>query len=637
MTTSPQSGQSGQSGWPGSPGPSAAPGVAQETGMAGDATAPGAAVPRWERRFRVPRHTLPAWAKSNPQRCVFVSDLPGAAQVFCWDRDTGRLRQVTDSPGGSRDSAVEASGEAVWWFRDGGGDELGVWMRQPFHGGPDEPVSRDIAPGWQAGLAMGLGGHALIGVSDPEGTAVHLLRPDGTAAVVYRHEEPAMAVDLSRGLDLLAILHTEDGDLWNPRVRVLRPDGTAVRDIGESGEPLEAVGFAPVRGDNRLLLRELRGDRWEPLIVDAATGERFPVTLGLPGEVDGDWYQDGSGLLVRQDHGAHSRLYRHDLAGGRLTPLDVPRGTVEHARTRPDGGVWYIWSSTERPPAFTTLGEPSGFVLPGPQAPPSTPARERWVDGPGGPVPVLLNLPAGERAPHPAVFLLHGGPDEQDRDTFDPEAAGWLDHGFAVVRVNYRGSSGYGEKWQQALRERVGHTELEDVAAVRAVLVSEGTLDPDRLVLAGGSWGGYLTLLGLGTQPDLWAAGVATAPVADSAVAYEDERDDVKALDRMLFGGSPEEVPERYADSSPLTYAAAVRAPVLIIAGRNDPRCPPRQIGTYTDALAVAGAAFDVHWHDTGHSSAVTQERVDAFRHALSFVLGHLGPEPGRSACTTAG
>jgi predicted esterase len=76
---------------------------------------------------------------------------------------------------------------------------------------------------------------------------------------------------------------------------------------------------------------------------------------------------------------------------------------------------------------------------------------------------------------------------------------------------------------------------------------------------------------------------------------------------------------------------------VLIIAGRNDPRCPPRQIGTYTDALAAAGAAFDVHWHDTGHSSAVTQERVDAFRHALSFVLGHLGPEPGRSACTTAG
>ncbi|MDP0941664.1 alpha/beta hydrolase family protein, partial [Klebsiella quasipneumoniae] len=78
--------------------------------------------------------------------------------------------------------------------------------------------------------------------------------------------------------------------------------------------------------------------------------------------------------------------------------------------------------------------------------------------------------------------------------------------------------------------------------------------DPDRLVLAGGSWGGYLTLLGIGTQPAAWAVGLAAVPVADYVTAYHDEMEALKAMDRTLLGGTPEEVPGRFAASSPLTY-----------------------------------------------------------------------------------
>ena len=118
--------------------------------------------------------------------------------------------------------------------------------------------------------------------------------------------------------------------------------------------------------------------------------------------------------------------------------------------------------------------------------------------------------------------------------------------------------------------------------------MTSGLADPARLVLTGGSWGGYLTLLGLGTQPDAWALGLAAVPVADYVTAYHDEMEALKAMDRTLLGGTPEEVPERFEASSPLTYVDAVRAPVYISAGVNDPRCPIRQVENYVDRLRRA-------------------------------------------------
>ena len=151
-------------------------------------------------------------------------------------------------------------------------------------------------------------------------------------------------------------------------------------------------------------------------------------------------------------------------------------------------------------------------------------------------------------------------------------------------------------------------------------LVDEGTVDGHRCVLGGASWGGYLTLLGLGTQPDRWAAGVAVVPVADYVAAYEDEMEPLKAFDRSLFGGSPTEVPEAYRRASPLTYVDAVRAPVLVLAGAHDPRCPIRQIDHYLDALAARGCTHEVYRYDAGHGSAVVEERIRQVRVALDFV-----------------
>jgi dipeptidyl aminopeptidase/acylaminoacyl peptidase len=257
------------------------------------------------------------------------------------------------------------------------------------------------------------------------------------------------------------------------------------------------------------------------------------------------------------------------------------------------------------------------------------PVDDAWVDGPGGRIHALVSKPAGAAAgPLPTVFLVHGGPTSHDADAFVPGVAAWVDAGFAVVRVNYRGSTGYGSAWRDAIEHRVGLTELEDIAAVRDWAVAAGLADPSAVVLAGASWGGFLTLLGLGVRPDAWSLGIAGVPVADYVAAYEDEMEGLRAFDRSLFGGTPETVPDRYRQSSPITYVDDVRAPVLILAGANDPRCPIRQIENYIAALAARGAPHEVYRFDAGHGSLVIEERIRQVAAELSFARRHFARWP---------
>ena len=411
-------------------------------------------------------------------------------------------------------------------------------------------------------------------------------------------------------------------------LRVVRLDGTVVAELddtagGREELGLECLGFAPVAGDPRLLVGHQRRGRWEPMLWNTATGEETELAIGLPGDITAEWFPDGSALLVEHTYQARSELWRYAFADGSLTRVETPSGTISGATARPDGTVEFLWSSAALPPqvrssAGAVILDPPGFT-----APPSVPVEDVWVEGPGGRVHALVQRPAGP-GPFPTVFDIHGGPTWHDSDAFAAGPAAWIDHGFAVVRVNYRGSTGYGRAWTDALKHRVGLIELEDIAAVRQWAVDSGLADPERLVLAGGSWGGYLTLLGLGTQPDAWAVGLAAVPVADYTAAYEDEMEALKALDRTLFGGSPAEVPERFSASSPITYVEQVRAPVFVSAGMNDPRCPIRQIDNYVKRLAALGKTHEVYRYDAGHGSLVVEERIKQLRLELAFAEKYL-------------
>lgn len=608
---------------------------------------PESAVPAWEKRFRAPRVSLPEWAEDSPDRSLYISNVTGTFELYAWDRATDEHRQVTDRPNGTTDGTLTPDGDEIWWFSDTDGDEFGVWMRQPFKGGADEPVAPALAPSFPAGLAIGRDGTAVIGRStDEDGTTIHLCRPGAEPVEIYRHRESAGIADLSRDGSLLVVEHTEHGDAMHSALRVVRPDGSTVAELDDSEGGtkelgLEVLGFVPVEGDARLLIAHQRTGRWEPMIWNPLSGETTELAIDLPGDVGADWYPDGSALLVSHSYRARSDLWRYDLAEGVLTKVETPPGSVTGATARPLAGepgaegsvsIEYMWSSAAQPPQVRSAAGAVVLDPPGMKAPSSVPVEDAWVEGPGGTIHALVQKPEGA-GPFPTLFEVHGGPTHHDSDAFASQPAAWVDHGFAVVRVNYRGSTGYGREWTDALKHRVGLIELEDIAAIREWAVGSGLADPEKLVLGGGSWGGYLTLLGLGLQPESWAVGLAAVPVADYVTAYHDEMEALKSMDRTLLGGSPEEVPERYEVSSPLTYVDEVRAPVYISAGVNDPRCPIRQVENYVERLKGRGAVHEVYRYDAGHGSLVVEERIKQLRLEIDFALRHLGlPRPEAAA-----
>jgi dipeptidyl aminopeptidase/acylaminoacyl peptidase len=221
----------------------------------------------------------------------------------------------------------------------------------------------------------------------------------------------------------------------------------------------------------------------------------------------------------------------------------------------------------------------------------------------GQPVQMWVATPEGE-GPFPTILETHGGPTWAQLNMFSARSQAWLDHGFAFCSVNYRGSTSFGKAFEEQIWGNLGHWEVEDMVAARDWLVREGIAWPDQVLLTGWSYGGYLTLHAMGLRPDLWAGGMGGVVVADWVSQYEDESEALRGYDVALFGGPLEEKREQYEKSSPLTYVGNLRAPLLIIQGRNDTRDPPRQVEIYEAKARELGKQVEVLWFDTGHAGS---------------------------------
>jgi dipeptidyl aminopeptidase/acylaminoacyl peptidase len=235
-----------------------------------------------------------------------------------------------------------------------------------------------------------------------------------------------------------------------------------------------------------------------------------------------------------------------------------------------------------------------------------------------------LATPDGH-GPFPTIVHIHGGPEMVMTDSYSPESQMWLDHGFAFITVNYRGSTTFGRDFLEKIWFNPGTWELEDLVAARDYVVREGIADPEKVFLSGWSYGGYLTLYGLGVRPDLWAGGMAGVAVADWVSQYEDESEAMRAGDRAFFGGPPEEKMEAYVKASPITYVDRLQAPVLIIQGNNDTRCPARQIELYKAKAKEFGKWVEVHWFDAGHARLDTERLIQHHELMLQFACRIVG------------
>jgi dipeptidyl aminopeptidase/acylaminoacyl peptidase len=604
--------------------------------------------PLWERRFRAPLVAMPEWSPYAPDRVTFASNETGVWQLHAVDVATGQRRRVTDHPVGVNDGSPTADGTGVVWFQDETGDESGRWFIQPFEGGDPRPFVDGVPVGWNEGLAQRLGVTVVV-MSDRDGFHV-LSASDGLPARVIRESREFLTLGEAdfafRGFDrsglsadgsLLCLQHSEHGDLIHPALVVVDPrTGETIGEQFDPGMSLRASCWSPVASDQRVaIVHEREGDE-QPAIWDLSTGERTDLPVALEGgilRVD-DWWPDASALLLAHTFEGRDRLWRFRLSDGELSPVNAPTGLIAKARVRPDGRVWFLQSQGDRPPrALDDAGAevvaphaPDGSTLGRDGRGPAGRPYEPWAfANPHGQTVhgfvVRPDLGSAGPPPWPVIMFVHGGPTSLDMDRWQPEVQAYADAGFVVGMASYRGSVGYGREWRDVLIGNIGGPELEDVDAGLDDLVRRGLADPGRAVVAGWSWGGFVTLLELGKHPERWVCGVAGVPVGDYAMGYDELSPLLQAYDRALLGGkTPHEMPELMADRSPINFADQVKAPVLFLIGENDSRCPYRQAMAYVQRLAARGHPHEVYTYATGHSSFDVDERVRQVGTILDFL-----------------
>jgi acetyl esterase/lipase len=593
-------------------------------------------LPAWERRFRAPLLTFPAWSTEDPDRLVLASTESGSYQLHAWDRRMGTVRQVTRDPVGVLEGRPTRDGTGVIWFRDETGAESGTYVIAPFDEDlAPEPLLPGLPKGWAEGLAVGRR-RTIAAVSTEDDYSVWMSEDGGEVRLLHRHEQPlrlaggwGFAGAVSRGAlsadDSVVVLEVmEDGDVLHPSLRAIdSATGESIAELKDAGLEVAGFGFSPIAGDSRIAITHERTGERRPALWDPRSGAVTELALdGLSGTIEPvDWWPDGSALLLLNLEAGRHVLYRYAIAEATLHRLATEEGSITGAAVRPDGSVWYRGHNGEHPARLLEVGNSTALLEPkGSLAPAGRPFESWWFENPHGQrVHGFIVRPDGE-GPYPVLIRVHGGPHSLDMDRWVPDLLSHVDAGFLVAMVNYRGSEGYGQAWRDELTGNIGFLELEDVIAGLDDLVARGLGDPSRVALAGWSWGGYVTLLGAGRHADRWSSLIAGVPVADYIAAFEDEAPILQALDRALFGGSPDEVPDLYRERNPIEYVDAVAAPLLILAGENDSRCPIRQIWNYVGRLRDRGVEPTVYTYTTGHSSFDIDERV----RQNAIVLDHL-------------
>lgn len=234
----------------------------------------------------------------------------------------------------------------------------------------------------------------------------------------------------------------------------------------------------------------------------------------------------------------------------------------------------------------------------------------------------------GRNNKYPAIVWVHGGPDSQVMDDFNPFIQYILNQGYIVIAPNYRGSSGYGEAFKDANLMDMGGADLQDVLASVDFIKKTGYVDPTKLIVMGRSYGGYLTMMALTKDPDQWAAGVAIAPFVNWFTEYQNEDATLRASDKATMG-DPTENKALWEDRSPINFVDKIKAPLLLIAGENDPRCPKSEAEQVADAIKKHGGTVRLKiYDDEGHSFGKWEDVVDHFKRVSDFLKVQV-PSPG--------
>jgi len=246
-------------------------------------------------------------------------------------------------------------------------------------------------------------------------------------------------------------------------------------------------------------------------------------------------------------------------------------------------------------------------------------------------IPAYLTRPAGDEGqPAPTVVLIHGGPHVRDRWEWDNEVQMLTKVGYVVFQPQFRGSSGFGRRFEDAGYRQWGRSMQDDITDGVRHLIKEGITDPARVCIVGASYGGYAAMWGAIKTPELYRCAVSFAGVSDLAdMLSSDFRNDSTPFSREILRdrvGDPDKDRSALDEVSPLKHADRLRIPIFIAHGSMDRRVLPSQSRAMVEALKRAGQPVESMWFDEEeHGLTSTKSRVRYYTALLEFLDRHLG------------
>ncbi|HLZ69180.1 MAG TPA: prolyl oligopeptidase family serine peptidase [Dehalococcoidia bacterium] len=466
------------------------------------------------------------------------------------------------------------------------------------------------------------------------------MRPDGSEyQQLTRYPFPAGGAVWSPDGERIAFVTNESPDLRNQDIYLMNADGSDQRRLlrlSESSRDFVA-DWSP-DGQSLLIGSDVSGVTRAGLFEIETGTVRWLGEEGVE-QYAGEFSEDGRSVVCLRNRDAQTEIVVYDVAGGAARELGLPPGVAGFAAfALHDSAIVFSASTpTTRPGlGLYTLGDGRLRTLLAPEYGSIDPAlfvdcEYVWYPSEDGTrIPALLYQPRqiepGAQAP--AIIIVHGGPTGQYLRAFDPFPQFLADRGYVVLEPNPRGSTGYGVAFRDAARNDWGGVDLEDIAAGAAYLKALPAVDPARVGVFGGSYGGFMTLLITVKRPELFKAGAAWVGISDLPRLYASSMEHFKYYLREQMG-DPEQNAELWRDRSAVNFMESLRARLLIVHGVNDPRCPIEQARVVRDRLLALGRRegedFEyVEKGAEGHGSTDLDQKTETYRLLADFLARRL-------------
>lgn len=371
------------------------------------------------------------------------------------------------------------------------------------------------------------------------------------------------------------------------RLGVCSADDGAVRWLIDDPSRSIERAYVPRNGD-RIVAIEVRGARNRPSLIDPESGEEwaFPAVPGnltpLAPAANGEWVA---------------------LYSSSRQPGDLVRFPLDDCRPERFASLARVWERT-------ALG-PADFA----------PAEDfRWQSVDGLEIQGWLYRPQG--AARGTIVHVHGGPTGHSLDAINAQIQSFVRQGFVVLDPNYRGSTGFGLAFREAIKEDGwGGREQDDIRAGIAALLRAGIAQPGRVGITGTSYGGYSSWCAITRwDPELLAAAAPICGMTDLVVDYETTRPDLRPYSEEMLGGSPAEVPDRYRERSPIHFVGQIRGTLLIVQGGQDPNVTPENVRAVRAALDAAGIPYELLvFPDEGHGISRPRNQRTLYERLAAF------------------